>query len=82
MSTSEQYGSHELIFCRGSLSEREAASVLKVVLQVIQHCHRNGVVHRDVKPENFLLKVTVVRNLPDVYCTLVSKDSKGPVSQR
>jgi serine/threonine protein kinase len=43
--------------CRGSLSEREAASVLKVVLQVIQHCHSNGVLHRDIKPENFMMKV-------------------------
>ena len=30
---------------------------MKVVLQVLQHCHSNGVIHRDVKPENFMLKV-------------------------
>jgi len=46
-----------LVHRRGSLSEREAASVLKVVLQVIQHCHSNGITHRDIKPENFMMKV-------------------------
>lgn len=43
---------------RGSLPEWEAALVMKVVLQVLKHCHSNGIIHRDVKPENFMLKVS------------------------
>lgn len=44
---------------RGSLPEWEAALVMKVVLQVLKHCHSNGIIHRDVKPENFMLKVSL-----------------------
>ena len=34
--------------------ESEAASVMKPLLEAIAHCHRNGVAHRDVKPENVM----------------------------
>ena len=30
--------------------------VLRVILDVVAHCHKKGVAHRDLKPENFLLK--------------------------
>lgn len=44
------------IFRRKHFSERDAATVMKVILGVIAYCHQNGVAHRDLKPENFLLK--------------------------
>jgi len=36
------------------MPEREAAMLLVQMLGAIQHLHLHGVVHRDVKPENFL----------------------------
>ncbi|CAO2838131.1 unnamed protein product [Amaranthus hypochondriacus] len=39
---------------RGHYSERAAAHVLKIILQVVKVCHDHGVIHRDLKPENFL----------------------------
>lgn len=40
---------------KGSLSEREAAALFAQMVEVLQHCHGMGVMHRDMKPENFLL---------------------------
>ncbi|XP_057489794.1 phosphoenolpyruvate carboxylase kinase 2-like [Actinidia eriantha] len=36
------------------LSEPEAAGVMAPLMAAIAHCHRRGVAHRDVKPENIL----------------------------
>jgi len=39
----------------GKLSEPEAARKFSQMLKAINHCHRNKVVHRDLKAENLLL---------------------------
>ncbi|KAL8118124.1 calcium-dependent protein kinase 18-like [Apium graveolens] len=37
-------------------SEKDAAQVVRQMLRVAAECHLNGLVHRDMKPENFLFK--------------------------
>jgi len=39
---------------KGHYSEREAAKLMKTVVEVVDACHSHGVMHRDLKPENFL----------------------------
>ena len=39
---------------KGHYSEREAAKLIKTIVEVVQTCHSLGVMHRDLKPENFL----------------------------
>ncbi|CAL5223476.1 g5999 [Coccomyxa viridis] len=46
----------DLIVERGHLSERDAAVNARAILEVIRHCHSEGVLNRDMKPENLLLK--------------------------
>lgn len=43
------------IIARGHYTEREAASLLRTIVQIVHTCHSIGVIHRDCKPENFLL---------------------------
>jgi non-specific serine/threonine protein kinase/serine/threonine-protein kinase PknK len=40
---------------RGPLPWRDAAFLIEPVLQTLADCHRDGIVHRDVKPGNVLL---------------------------
>ena len=35
--------------------EEKAADIARQLLQALDHCHRNGFMHRDVKPENVIL---------------------------
>ncbi|MEQ8789387.1 MAG: protein kinase [Pirellulaceae bacterium] len=39
----------------GPLSDREAAETLEPVCRAIEAAHRQGVIHRDIKPQNILL---------------------------
>ncbi|MQL93158.1 hypothetical protein Taro_025804 [Colocasia esculenta] len=39
-------------------SEKDAAIVVRQMLKVAAECHLQGLVHRDMKPENFLFKST------------------------
>ncbi|KAK7258633.1 hypothetical protein RIF29_24214 [Crotalaria pallida] len=36
------------------LSEPEASSMMKNLLEAVSHCHKLGIAHRDIKPENLL----------------------------
>lgn len=40
---------------RKKLKEKEAAIVIKQILQAIAYCHERNICHRDLKPENVLI---------------------------
>eukprot|EP01125_Pyxidicula_operculata_P001100 TRINITY_DN10_c0_g1_i3.p1 TRINITY_DN10_c0_g1~~TRINITY_DN10_c0_g1_i3.p1 ORF type:complete len:224 (+),score=79.08 TRINITY_DN10_c0_g1_i3:645-1316(+) len=42
------------IVSRGTYSERDAAGIIRQILEAVDYMHRNGVAHRDLKPENLL----------------------------
>ncbi|KAL5216690.1 hypothetical protein ABZP36_008091 [Zizania latifolia] len=43
------------ITAKGTYSESQAAAVCRDILTIVQVCHSMGVIHRDLRPENFLL---------------------------
>mmetsp|Transcript_116884 Transcript_116884/g.372159 ORF Transcript_116884/g.372159 Transcript_116884/m.372159 type:complete len:443 (+) Transcript_116884:111-1439(+) len=49
----------------GSISEHDAAGVVRQVASALAYCHARGVVHRDIKPENILLDIEGHAKLAD-----------------
>jgi beta-lactam-binding protein with PASTA domain/tRNA A-37 threonylcarbamoyl transferase component Bud32 len=45
----------EILHAEGLLAPAQAADVLEQTLEALQHAHRQGIVHRDVKPENLMV---------------------------
>lgn len=39
----------------GKISSREAVHFISQILKALEHAHANGVVHRDIKPQNIML---------------------------
>jgi calcium-dependent protein kinase len=39
---------------KGHYSERQAAKLIRTIVEIVEACHSLGVMHRDLKPENFL----------------------------
>jgi len=51
---------------RGSLTEREALAVTKAIGDALGHLSREGLVHRDVKPDNILITRDGIPKLTDL----------------
>lgn len=46
----------QLISKRGALDKQEAVDIMKQLVGAMVHAHKNNVVHRDIKPQNVLIK--------------------------
>ncbi|KAM7275110.1 hypothetical protein ACFE04_016976 [Oxalis oulophora] len=45
----------DMTIAKGPYTERAAASLLRTIVQIVHTCNSMGVIHRDLKTENFLL---------------------------
>jgi serine/threonine-protein kinase len=55
----------DVLNAEGLLAPATAADVLSQVLAALDHAHRKGIVHRDVKPENIMLTPEGVSKVTD-----------------
>lgn len=46
----------ELLIDRGPFTESEAVGLLQQLLPVLDYIHRSGIVHRDISPDNIILR--------------------------
>jgi len=44
------------IVTRTYYNEKDASECIRQILESLKECHRNGIIHRDVKPENLILE--------------------------
>jgi len=47
-------------------AEREAVEIILQIAQALQHAHRRGLIHRDVKPANIVLTTEGIAKLADL----------------
>ncbi len=65
----------QLIKARGALSPDEAVNIMKQLVSATAHAHRNGVIHRDIKSQNVLIKDDGTVKLSD-FGIASSKDAQ------
>lgn len=58
------------------MPEPEAASVMFQLMQAVAHCHRTGVAHRDIKPDNILFDDENRLKLADLGSAEVFKEGE------
>lgn len=46
----------QLILQRGALQKEEAVEIMKQLVSAVNHAHENNIIHRDIKPQNILVK--------------------------
>ena len=57
----------------GKLTSRETVHFISQILQALDHAHRNGVVHRDVKPQNIMLLASGQLRMMDFGIARISR---------
>ncbi len=70
----------DLLYLRKKLPAAEAIRLLSPVLQALQYAHDRGLIHRDIKPGNILLKLDGTPMLSDFGLVKVTTSAVSDIS--
>lgn len=59
-----------------AFSEKQAAEYMLRLFSAVNHCHANGVIHRDIKPDNIMVTHNNELKLIDFGLSTIRKEEK------
>lgn len=62
----------QMIRHRGALDAKEAVSIMRQLVSAVRHAHANNIIHRDIKPQNILVKEDGTIKITDFGIALAS----------
>jgi serine/threonine protein kinase len=71
---------HELIAINGPVAQNMACSIISQTALGLHEAHKNGIIHRDVKPANFLISQDGTAKILDFGLALVEDDAADEFS--
>lgn len=66
----------------GALSRRTGLALLRQVAEALRYAHRQGIVHRDVKPGNILVSRGFIPKLVDFGVAMIGEEDRGSGRRR
>ncbi len=67
-----------LVRTKGKLSVQQGANIVMQAAEALEHAHRSGLIHRDIKPGNILVTPDGTAKLSDLGLAYFFKDTDDP----